>query len=373
MKTYPSIRYARARRYAMPVPEDAAEEAPLAVCPQRESRLGGVHGPSDPGNPMSEDCLRMTIHTPDPDGCNPVMVWLPGGAFVTGCGEFARYDGSRLCEEGGIVVVRISYRVGMLGYTNENGVNLSIEDQICALEWVRDHIRSFGGDPSRVTVCGQSAGAYSIACIVARGRTDLMRAAILFSAPLALKATAADADRLRGMMRQALSASNGPESTDALTHASWQQLIEAQEQVMGKLAKPMPFCPVNEPVFPCRGQQIKGLERVLLTCQSNDAQPFVSTRWMSRAMTWLVFRRPMRRYAAALRRAGVQVSTRVFRWHPENGEIGACHTMEVPFLLGNWDCWKDANMLTGLSRAEYETRGMEFRKEISDFVKKNPA
>lgn len=153
--------------------------------PQGRSRLASVMGEGDES--WDEDgCLNLNVWTPasaldtgsgdtgspNPDGPTeptgparrPVLVWFHGGGFTSGSGGRAWYDGARLASSGGIVVVTANYRLGALGYIRLPGIgadNLGCQDQAAALRWVRDNIASFGGDPGRVTVGGQSAGAYS--------------------------------------------------------------------------------------------------------------------------------------------------------------------------------------------------------------------
>ena len=128
------------------------------------------------GNPETfvEDCLYLNVTTPLQDGTPaedlPVMVWIHGGAFVYGTG--ANYDASKLATQGDVVVVTINYRLASLGFlahpalTAEDPVagsgNYALEDQQMALEWVQDHVEAFGGDPDRVTIFGESAGAGSV-------------------------------------------------------------------------------------------------------------------------------------------------------------------------------------------------------------------
>ena len=129
--------------------------------------------------PLGEDCLNLNIWTPDPGAAGlPVMVWIPGGMFEAGSG--ATYDGSRFARDG-IVCVTINYRVGAEGflYLDDGDANLGLLDQIAALEWVRENIAAFGGDPRNVTVFGQSAGAMSVGTLLSMPRAEgLFRRAI---------------------------------------------------------------------------------------------------------------------------------------------------------------------------------------------------
>ncbi len=144
------------------------------------------------GSKTSEDCLRLNVWTPGCDGeRRPVMVWLHGGAFLFGSGATALYSGRTLARRGDVVVVTINYRLGALGYLHlaellgpEGPVtsNCGLRDQIAALEWVRDNIEGFGGDPHNVTVFGESAGAMSVGALLGAPRARrLFHRAILQS------------------------------------------------------------------------------------------------------------------------------------------------------------------------------------------------
>ena len=123
--------------------------------------------------PVDEDCLALNIWAPaDAAGKRlPVMVWLHGGGFVIGSGSILFYDGSNIARKG-VVMVSFNYRLGPLGWLahpalsaeadDDSSGNYGLMDQIAALQWVRDNIAAFGGDPGNVTLFGQSAGAISI-------------------------------------------------------------------------------------------------------------------------------------------------------------------------------------------------------------------
>lgn len=127
----------------------------------------------------SEDCLLLNIwtpylpasSTPAPDKLKPVMFWIHGGAFTSGTGSDPTFDGDSLVSRGDVVVVTINYRLGTLGFLAlDNSVtkgNFGLADQITALDWVHQHIRAFGGDPDRITIFGQSAGAASVRALLA--------------------------------------------------------------------------------------------------------------------------------------------------------------------------------------------------------------
>jgi carboxylesterase type B len=129
-----------------------------------------------------EDCLTLNIWSPDLGSAGlPVMVWIPGGMFeYHGTGASPWYDGSRFARDG-IVCVTINYRVGAEGflYLGDGIANLGLLDQVAALEWVRENVAAFGGNPANVTLFGESAGAMSVATLLAMPRAEgLFRRAI---------------------------------------------------------------------------------------------------------------------------------------------------------------------------------------------------
>ena len=140
------------------------------ACVQPQPSPASIY--ADEPMPMSEDCLTLNVWTPADTRNAPVFVWIHGGSLLAGSSREAIYDGRRLAERG-IVVVSINYRLGVLGWLahpelsaeSPEGVsgNYGLLDQIAALEWVRDNIRAFGGDPGNVTIAGESAGALSFA------------------------------------------------------------------------------------------------------------------------------------------------------------------------------------------------------------------
>jgi para-nitrobenzyl esterase len=131
-----------------------------------------------PEEPINEDCLHLNIWTAakSPSEKRPVLVWIYGGGFSSGGSACPIYDGEALAKKG-VVLVSINYRVGVMGFfahpdlSKENSANASgnygLLDQIAALKWVQKNISAFGGDPSNVTIAGQSAGSMSVNCLVA--------------------------------------------------------------------------------------------------------------------------------------------------------------------------------------------------------------
>lgn len=128
---------------------------------------------------QSEDCLFLSVYTPSTEGSNrPVLFWIHGGAFLYGTGN--GYPGNVLADQGDVVVVSINYRLGILGFLDlsrfgeeyAGSAANGIRDQILALEWVRDNIADYGGDPENVMIFGESAGGSSVQAIMAAPSAD---------------------------------------------------------------------------------------------------------------------------------------------------------------------------------------------------------
>ena len=171
--------------------------APAPVVPASGTRGAFSYGPAciaalapNP-NTQSEDCLTVNVWTPDLNPATPkaVMVWIYGGGFQFGASSDPRYDGSHLAAHD-VVVVSLNYRVGVLGFLADAQLdaeagtsgNYGLMDQIAALQWVRQNIAAFGGDPNRVTIFGESAGAHAVGMLLASPQTKgLINGAILES------------------------------------------------------------------------------------------------------------------------------------------------------------------------------------------------
>ena len=145
--------------------------------PKKASKAPPALFPPAPPNPMSEDCLNLSVWTPalDDGGKRPVMVWFHGGGYAAGSGNSPGSDGVRLCKRGNVVVVSVNHRLNIFGYFYlaelggpefKDSGNVGQLDLILSLEWVRDNIKHFGGDPSRVLVFGESGGGAKNACLM---------------------------------------------------------------------------------------------------------------------------------------------------------------------------------------------------------------
>jgi len=169
-----------------------------AICPQ-------IAGPRTSGLKQSEDCLTLNVWSPDAreSAKLPVMVWIYGGSFRTGGSAMHIYDGTDLAKRG-VVIVTLNYRLGPLGFMDlsalgqnipgEPAANYGLMDQLAALKWVQTNIARFGGDPSNVTIFGESAGGVSVNVLMASPASRGLFAKAISESGLGLIATKTKAE-----------------------------------------------------------------------------------------------------------------------------------------------------------------------------------
>ncbi|MFD9503340.1 carboxylesterase/lipase family protein [Streptomyces sp. NPDC060035] len=221
--------------------------APAPVEPWEGVRDALEYGPTVPQRPYrppldqlipdvnipGEECLNLNIWTPDAGGGPlPVMVWIHGGSLRNGSAAMPLYDGRAFARDG-VVLVSINYRLGVEGF----GVfpdapdNRGLLDQIAALTWVRENIAAFGGDPGCVTVCGESAGAVSIAALMAGTRAaGLFHRAILQSGPPQTVPRSRGAKTVSAMAK----ALRVPATAEAFAAVNRERLLDVQDVVVGR-------------------------------------------------------------------------------------------------------------------------------------------
>lgn len=252
-RTWLGIPYARARRFEAPQPVDPWRGTRpchrfAAQCPQNMG--GSVRATKMKAPAFDENCLHLNIWAPAQirSELRPVLVWIHGGAFVGGAGDSSR--GFEFAERHDLVVVSINYRLGILGFVNFGDVlegsdipsNLGLRDQIAALRWVRDNIARFGGDPARVTVAGESAGAMSVSLLMhSPDANGLFAGAILQSGALNLTHDKATSERLARLYLAEL----GGDAVQAgdLRTCDLKRLMDAQCAVFRRVRDAIPAVP----------------------------------------------------------------------------------------------------------------------------------
>ncbi len=186
-------------------------------------------------NIAGDDWLNLNVWTPDPAARLPVMVWIHGGAFSNGNSAVPIYDGHAFARDG-VVLVSINYRLGVDGFAllPDAPANRGLLDQIAALEWVRDNIGAFGGDPANVTIFGESAGAMSVTTLLTMPQASgLFSKAISQSGAAQAGAAPADAALVAGELSAALGL---PATAASLATVDLRTLIAAQVTVRDALA-----------------------------------------------------------------------------------------------------------------------------------------
>ncbi|GAA5121782.1 carboxylesterase/lipase family protein [Pseudonocardia adelaidensis] len=244
--------------YAQPPVGTLRLRAPVPAKPWDGVRDASTFGPPVPqqSSPLdaSDDWLTVNVWAPDLGAAGlPVMVWIHGGAYLHGSSASPHHDGAALAA-GGAVVVSLNYRLGVEGFAHLTGApdNRGILDQILALRWVQENIAAFGGDPANVTVFGQSAGAGSVAALLAMpAAAGLFRRAIAQSVPGTFFTS-----RLAADVSTAIASSVGVEATAAgLARIPSSELVRVTQAVVRSLPRrvrtwgpmattPTPFSPV---------------------------------------------------------------------------------------------------------------------------------
>ena len=419
LSVFRGIRYASLPvRFGVPqpvAPWHGVREATRFGPPPPQSGAFGMDalGNGDDGDARDDaDWLTVNVWSRDLAGRLPVMVWIQGGAYLFGMSGLPEYDGGNLAREG-VVLVTFNYRVGLegFGYVEGTPANRGLLDQVAVLEWVQANIGAFGGDPDRVTVFGQSAGAGSVAALLAMPRAvGLFRRAIAQSVPgtFFTPALAADITRacaaelgLQPVELPMVDARLLPSAGDALSAAMdrftdrWGPAAYAQ----------VPFAPVVDgevlPTTPWLGLsgQVDGVvghtrhEQRLLTALSGQLGEITEAQAAEAAdllgpdpqryresfsdpqelyevvrSDWL-FRMPSLWLAEAQRQAGGRAHLYELTWPAPGmgGVLGACHGLDVPLVFGNLTSGQPA-MLIGEPTAEAAALSRQMRTAWTAFA-----
>ncbi|MFO1028524.1 MAG: carboxylesterase family protein [Acetobacteraceae bacterium] len=411
-----AVPYARppigALRFAPPQPIEPWSatldaRAPGAIAPQPPSRLRLAMG--DFNRQQDEDCLTLAIATPAADDARrPVIVWLHGGAFLSGGGSLEWYDGGRLAQTGDAVVVGVNYRLGPLGYLYWPGLGdglMGIQDMVVALRFVRDHISAFGGDPENVTLMGQSAGAIAIMRLLDMPETNgLFRRVIVQSGP---PRRSHDTDTALQRSRRLLELleidPDGADPATPLRAVPAEGLATLQMQIARENARFAAIDPAFPPLFAETGDVAAFSTRVATACAERDvdvllgwtreemnaffvADPAMASPDSSAvaaqfealtgsAATIDLYRRlrpgadwrdllgdlvtdhrfifPAIGLAERLHALGRPAHLYEFSWAPAGSPWRACHCIDLPFVFGNRTAW-NAPMLAGMTDADYD-------------------
>lgn len=336
---------------------------------------------------ISEDCLTAEVWTPAVEGRRPVLVWIPGGAYRSGGAGLATYDGARLAAEHDLVVVGLNYRLGVLGFLHADGVpaNVGLRDLLAALRWLRDEVSAFGGDPERIVIMGESAGAGAICHLLAIPETaDLIAGAIVQSGAPGATLDPATAARVG----ETVLAAAGVRTVDELRAVPVNALLAAQEAAVAQLLTTvgmMPLHPVVDgdllpmaPLDAARAGSIAPVPLVIGTTADemelfrDDVPPLpedIAVAFLSRKLAPVLGHTPtadeIRRGLAAvdgdlveavadadLHLPAIAIAdahaasgwpTWRYRFDWKAPQIGAAHALDLPFTFGTLDVadWRD--------------------------------
>jgi para-nitrobenzyl esterase len=378
-----------------PIQPGAEEPAPVVTAVNRLS-------------PEGEDCLNVNIFTPGVDNAaRPVMVWLHGGGFSAGAGNYLLYDGTNLAKKEDVVVVSVNHRLNIFGFLHladiggdkwAQSTNVGMQDIVATLQWIKDNIENFGGDPDRVTVFGQSGGGRKTTTLMAMPSAEGLFHRCISQSGVALRGISADAasegaerflgklglnarqlDRLQGLtVKQIQDAYYGDPAIPGLgsgpvvdghilprdqwdpTAPSWSAnvplLVGSTETENGWLGPP-PYELSDADMEArfvrlanndaARGRELVDLYRGLhpdmrnqmlwLTAESDDTR-----RWDAQLASRLKFEQ-----------GAAPAYLYFFDWYSpvHNNRMGSYHTLDIPFVFYNMDLGAS---MTGSAQARYE-------------------
>lgn len=346
---------------------------PGTICPQNTSNLNAPMGEIDA--PQDENSLTLAISTPSLDESLPVAVFFHGGAFCSGAGDLPWYDGQSLARSAHCVVVGVNYRLGAFGHLHHpsiNRENLSIEDQICALEWIQAYIAHFGGDATRVTLFGQSAGANAILHILSLPKTRGLFQNIILQSPSIGRGnhTMKNADAIGCEFLKAIGLNpTDPCVREKLSEKTTQDILRAMKEctkVCGPQYQNMIFKPVKDgwqTPQECidaivREAKIRGT-RVIEGTTADETHAFSllrdpdnHERLRKRQIT--LFDQPAQQLAESLSSSGIAIWKYHFEWKAPLSPYNSCHCIELPFVFGTYSHWHGAQMLQGASDNEMQ-------------------
>lgn len=409
VESYYGVRYARLsdpRRKQSPAVAatgqfDAGRLSDVAIFPQLPSRLETVTGPAGRVNPQDDEAFFLNIWTPADAGNVPVLVFLHGGAWASGGGSVAWYRGERLACEG-IVVVTLNYRLGPAGHLDDDepgSYHRPFGDIALALNWVKTNIAAFGGDPDRITLGGQSAGAWYAWALAGMPQfAGLFGKAALLSIPRIIPWTP---EYRTDFTRRALAACGSlPQTHDRLLKSCAQVLAGtprtagamppmylpvASGELAGRLSDPRGnrlhtdalYLRVTDhemSVFLPPDADARTLE-ALRARAGGSAPVFPAPGWdagraeLVSLASRLAFHDFARQIGDAAAARGSTVLHRRYRVLSGDPHQGAVHCIDLPFQFGNLDDWVDAPMLNGWDRDEFEALSRTTRADLADFVK----
>ncbi|WP_312902987.1 carboxylesterase family protein [Chryseobacterium taichungense] len=392
-----SIRYARSRRFKKPEPIDYIESHEIPdktpVCPQNVSPLlDRLIQKTDVDAFRPEESTQfLTITRPEyfnDDEKLPVIVWIHGGSYEIGCGDLPTSDPSVWVKEQNIIVVSISYRLGLFGFLGgdeERPANLGLYDIMAALEWIKKYIRDFGGDPENITLFGQSSGGDAIAhLMISEGVEGLFQRAIIHSAPLGF--------RLR---RQNMSLEFFRKTGILKDESDPLKMVEGYVKFLPSFRKyglktSMPFC--TQYGYPPLCREEESLEKwkgnaqqydVLIGSNQDETAFYVKTaqegiytylphkilNTIVRKTTESIYEKPAKIFAENYAAGGGNIYQFNIQSTLKNNYIGASHCVDLPLIFENKEAWKSAELLKDVPWEYIQENGRKLRALWAEFAR----
>src|SRR5690606_12157985 len=389
----------------------------VPVFPQRPSRLAAVMGAGS-ANPQSEDAYFLNVWAPAQAQGLPVLFFIHGGAWMSGGASLDWYDGTRLAAEG-MVVVNVNYRLGALGHLGEaqaDDLPLPAADLLLALQWVKDRIYAFGGDPDKITLMGQSAGGWyaHLLSVLESTRGWIDRVALL-SMGTRTPWSPEQQRKTTECVRQSL----GDQWLMADVDTLMQHGMMALDKEPPRLAHvPSAFLPVASAGMPPDllnpdwAAQACHAQAVYLRCTAQESSVFffdvpfhrqatqeqvdqALSVWPVKdlpdsllrngayqgvesgltpyqqvvaASSWLQFQRFPTQYAASLKAAGHSVVWNDFTEQSPLEAVFSGHCFDLPFQFGNLRAWQDAPMMQGVTQERFERIAQDLMGDIARFA-----
>ena len=357
--------------------------------------------------PQSEDSFFLDIWTPDSDGIKPVLFWIHGGSFVAGASGDNQNDASTLSKNADIVVVSVTYRIGFLGtsyFPNIPQRNCGFHDIVTALKWTHNHIATFNGDTSRITIGGQSSGAwYAMAIHTSEELQNLFQKTMLFSWPGTMKAIPeSTAEEIANQFQTAIPDFLSADIKDILAA---QKIIGKQNKRKYKFNVPlMPVIEkgyisddfyrdcamVSKPIYLQYTEDECGIYihhypihkhtplsilvpflkqycpehtyKQLRTYRKNTQNSYNAVLQLTSDN---LFKKPALKIAEI---AGTNSTVHKFSFPTNTERIKCCHCFDLPFIFGCIDNWKHSKLFEGCDIDEMKKVSLELQLSIKNFI-----
>lgn len=390
-----NIRYARSERFKKPEILEKYEDYnsdKTPVCPQKiSSLLERLIGKTDLEKFQPEESTQfLTITRPENlvEKNLPVIVWIHGGSYEIGCGDLPTSDPSVWVKEQNIIVVSVSYRLGLFGFlggNDERPANLGLFDIIESLKWIKKYIRDFGGNSENITLFGQSSGGDAIAhLLISEGVDDLFKRVIIQSAPLGFRL------KREKMYTELFSQTDFlKDEKDVLKMVdSYQNYLPASFKYGLKAA--MPFClKYNHAPLPAEDKTLEKWKEnaskidVLIGFNEDETSFYVKTaqegfytylheKILNRIVkitTKSIYGKPAEIFAESYASGGGNIHLYKIKSTLKNHFIGASHCFDLPLIFANEEAWKDAELLQDIPWKYIFENGKKLRAVWAEFAR----